>query len=68
MEAGLLWEGGGYRGGWIMFSHYGVWYVVGGIAGDMCGGGWDQRFALEYGELVGAWLFQSVAWFTSPAG
>jgi hypothetical protein len=34
----------------------------------MCDWGRDPRFALEYFELFGAWLFPDVAWLTSPAG
>ena len=32
----------------------------------MCGWGRGPRFALEYVELVGAWFFSGVVWFTSP--
>jgi len=60
--------GRGPRGGWVRFFYSGVGYAVGCIDEVRCGWEWDPRFALEYVELVRAWLFQSVAWFTSPVG
>ena len=66
-EGGVL-VGRGPRGDLARLVYAGVGYAILGCSVDsMCGWGWDPRFALECIELVGAWLFPSVAWLTSPA-
>jgi len=71
----LGWVGGGVivergsRGDWVRLVYSGVGYAIVGCGVEaMYGWRWDLRFVLEYVELVGAWLFPSIALFTAPAG
>ena len=57
------------RGDWVRLFYSGVGYAIVGCRVEaVCGLRWDLRFALENVELIGGWLFPSVARFMSAAG
>ncbi len=54
--------GRGPREDLVRLVYLGIGYsIVGCRVEAMCGWRWNPRFAMEYVELVGDWMFPSVA-------